>query len=110
MAMMGVDTILVYGGALGMQVSIDGKEDTTPKARPDDISRASYPYTIAVPGLPLKYVIAKVALYRDGQKGDQPEHLKEYYAQNPQLVEAQVPGRRKGGAAGFLQGSGFAGC
>ena len=29
MAMVGVGTILVYGGALGMQVSMSGKEDTT---------------------------------------------------------------------------------
>ena len=31
-------------------------------------------------GLSLKYVRAKIALYKDGKKGDDPAHLKAYFA------------------------------
>ena len=31
-------------------------------------------------GLSLQYVRAKIALYKDGKKGDDPAHLKAYFA------------------------------
>ena len=31
-------------------------------------------------GLGLKFVRAKIALYKDGKKGDDPAHLRDYFA------------------------------
>ena len=69
--------------------------------------RRRYPYTVAVPGLPFKYVFAKVQLYKDGQKGQDPDQLKQYYTDHPTLAASD--GRSKGGIKGFLQGTGIAG-
>ena len=85
--------------------------DTTPKATEDQLASKAYPYTVAVPGLPFKYVMAKVELYKMGGKGDIRTHLGQYYMENPKLKNSQgLAARNSGGVKGFLQGTGIAGC